>query len=118
METGIPSRLKEGSPITTTLHVAVRRFGPFESGIVKQFSDFCRTTGADAAIGITPFDLNPLHKALFQRRELADGRVGHRISLDRLDRRGAGGGADRRPFAISGKASDSGFPCGRGARRC
>ena len=56
-----------------TLRVAVRRFGPFETGIVKQFSDFCRVTGADATIDITAFNLNPLHEALFQRRELASG---------------------------------------------
>ena len=59
--------------MTPTLRVAVRRFGPFETGIVKQFSDFCRVTGADATLEITAFDLNPLHEALFQRRELANG---------------------------------------------
>ena len=59
--------------MTTTLRVAVRRFGPFESGIVKQFSDFVRASGTDASIEITAFDLNPLHEALFQRRELATG---------------------------------------------
>jgi multiple sugar transport system substrate-binding protein len=59
--------------MTTTLRVAVRRFGPFETSIVKQFADFCRVAGADAAIEITPFDLNPLHEALFVRRELATG---------------------------------------------
>lgn len=59
--------------MTTTLRVAVRRFGPFESGIVKQFADFCRVTGTDAAIEAVAFDLNPLHAALFERRELAGG---------------------------------------------
>lgn len=59
--------------MSTTLRVAVRRFGPFESGIVKQFSDFRRVTGVEANIEITPFDLNPLHEALFERRELASG---------------------------------------------
>jgi multiple sugar transport system substrate-binding protein len=59
--------------MTTTLRVAVRRFGPFESGIVKQFSDFCRVTGTDATIEAVAFDLNPLHETLFQRRELVSG---------------------------------------------
>lgn len=57
----------------TTLRVAVRRFGPFESGIVKQFADFARVSGTDARIEIAAFDLNPLHETLFQRRELATG---------------------------------------------
>ena len=59
--------------MSTTLRVAVRRFGPFESGIVAQFADYCRASGTDAAIEITPFDLNELHAALFQRRELLTG---------------------------------------------
>ena len=59
--------------MTKTLRVAVRRFGPFESGIVKQFSDFCRASGIDAGIEAVPFDLNPLHEALFEHRELATG---------------------------------------------
>ena len=59
---------------TPTLRVAVRRFGPFETGIVKQFEDFVRTYGLDARIEIEAFDLNPLHESLFVRRELATGR--------------------------------------------
>jgi multiple sugar transport system substrate-binding protein len=60
--------------MTTTLRVAVRRFGPFETGIVKQFDAFTRVSGADARIEVVPFDLNPLHETLFQRRELATDR--------------------------------------------
>jgi multiple sugar transport system substrate-binding protein len=59
--------------LTTTLRVAVRQFGPFESGIVKQFDDFAASTGVDARIEIVPMDLNPLHEALIVRRELAGG---------------------------------------------
>ncbi|HEY0912272.1 MAG TPA: hypothetical protein VGD75_18775, partial [Bradyrhizobium sp.] len=59
--------------MTTTLRIAVRRFAAFESAIVKQFDDFRVTHGVDARLEITPFDLNPLHGALFQRRELASG---------------------------------------------
>lgn len=56
-----------------TLRVAVRRFGPFESAIVKQFADFCATTGIDAAIDPIAMDLNPLHDAIIGRRGLATG---------------------------------------------
>ena len=59
--------------MTTTLRVAVRRFGPFETGIVKQFEDFAATAGVDARIEVEAFDLNPLHEALIERRGLADG---------------------------------------------
>ncbi|MBX6320422.1 MAG: extracellular solute-binding protein [Rhodospirillaceae bacterium] len=60
--------------MTTTIRIAVRRFGPFESAIAKQFEDFARTTGADARAAIEAMDLNPLHEALFERRELLSGR--------------------------------------------
>jgi len=46
-----------------TLRIAVRRFAPFESAIVKQFADFRATTGIDAAIEPVAMDLNPLHEA-------------------------------------------------------
>ncbi len=59
--------------MTITLRVAVRQFGPFESGIVKQFDDFIAKTGADARIDVQAMDLNPLHDALIGRRELASG---------------------------------------------
>ncbi|CAB3810666.1 extracellular solute-binding protein [Paraburkholderia fynbosensis] len=59
--------------MTHTLRVAVRQFGPFESGIVRQFDDFVAKTGEDARIEIEAMDLNPLHDALIGRRELAGG---------------------------------------------
>jgi multiple sugar transport system substrate-binding protein len=59
--------------LSTTLRIAVRQFGPFESGIVKQFDDFVAATGEDARIEIEAMDLNPLHDALIGRRELASG---------------------------------------------
>jgi multiple sugar transport system substrate-binding protein len=59
--------------LSTTLRVAVRQFGPFESGIVRQFEDFVAATGEDARIEIVAMDLNPLHDALIGRRELASG---------------------------------------------
>jgi multiple sugar transport system substrate-binding protein len=60
--------------MTTTLRIAVRQFGPFERAIARQFDDFVRTTGADARLETEVMDLNPLHEALFTRRELAGGR--------------------------------------------
>lgn len=49
----------------TTLRIAVRKFGPFESAIVKQFDDFRRVTGTDATLEAVAMDLNPLHESLF-----------------------------------------------------
>jgi multiple sugar transport system substrate-binding protein len=57
----------------TKMRVAVRRFGPFESAIEKQFADFVRSTGADAAIETVAMDLNPLHEALIGTSGLASG---------------------------------------------
>ncbi|HTW28829.1 MAG TPA: extracellular solute-binding protein [Acetobacteraceae bacterium] len=56
--------------MTETLRVAVRRFGPFETAIVRQFEDFARAQNVDARIEAEPLDLNPLHAALFGRAEL------------------------------------------------
>jgi multiple sugar transport system substrate-binding protein len=57
----------------TTIRVAVRKFGPFESAIARQFADFTRSTGTEARLEIEALDLNPLHESLFARRGLADG---------------------------------------------
>lgn len=59
--------------MTETLRIAVRRFGPFESGIVKQFESFRAATGVEAALEAVPFDLNELHAALFAQGGLKDG---------------------------------------------
>lgn len=56
-----------------TLRIAVRRFGPFESAITKQFDDFRAATGTDAAIELVAMDLNPLHEAIIGKRGLAKG---------------------------------------------
>lgn len=60
--------------MSSTLRIAVRKFEPFERGIVQQFDDFVRATGVDASIEIAAMDLNPMHEALFERRELASGK--------------------------------------------
>jgi multiple sugar transport system substrate-binding protein len=57
----------------TRLRIAVRKFGPFESAIEKQFADFVATTGADAALEAVAMDLNPLHEAAIGSRGLANG---------------------------------------------
>ena len=59
--------------MTATLRVAVREFDPFATALERQFADFRRMSGADAALEIVAMDLNPLHEALFERRELASG---------------------------------------------
>ncbi len=59
--------------MSETLRIAVRAFGPFETALARQFADFVRTTGADAALEAVPMDLNPLHDAVIGRRGLATG---------------------------------------------
>ena len=59
--------------MTATLRIAVRKFGPFESAIARQFADFVETTGVDARLEQEALDLNPLHARLFGNRELASG---------------------------------------------
>ncbi len=53
--------------------VAVRKFPPFESAIVKQWQSFAAASGSDLEIEAVAFDLNPLHAALFERGEAASG---------------------------------------------
>ena len=54
-----------------TFRVAVRKFPPFESAIVKQWHSFAAASGSKFAIEAVALDLNPLHAALFDRREAA-----------------------------------------------
>jgi multiple sugar transport system substrate-binding protein len=55
------------------LRIAVRRFGPFESAIARQFEDFVATTGVDATLDAVAMDLNPLHESAIAQRGLASG---------------------------------------------
>ena len=57
----------------TALRIAVRKFGPFESAIEKQFRDFVETSGVDATLEAIALDLNPLHETLIGSRGLARG---------------------------------------------
>ena len=59
--------------MTAKLRVAVRKFPPFESAIVRQFEDFIAKSGADATIEIDALDLNPLHERLFEKQAFASG---------------------------------------------
>jgi multiple sugar transport system substrate-binding protein len=56
-----------------TLRIAVRRFDPFESAIRRQFADFARAAGLQAAVELEPLELNELHRRLFAERGLGDG---------------------------------------------
>lgn len=57
----------------TRLRIAVRRFGPFESAIRKQFEDFVCVTGVEAELEAVAMDLNPLHDSAIGGRGLASG---------------------------------------------
>ncbi|WP_027135655.1 extracellular solute-binding protein [Geminicoccus roseus] len=98
--------------MTTTLRIAVRRFDAFESAIAKQFADFVRTSGEDAALDIQALDLNPLQEALFQRQELKSGAWDLAfLSTDWLAQAQADGSvADLHPFLESEAIPD--FPAG------
>ena len=57
----------------TTLRAAVRRFGPFEVTLRKQFDDFCATSGEDAALDAVAMDLDDLSQAMFADGGLKSG---------------------------------------------
>jgi multiple sugar transport system substrate-binding protein len=56
-----------------TFRIAVRKFGPFESAIQKQWASFCAATGCTLRIEAEPLDLHPLHDTLFARQGLKNG---------------------------------------------
>jgi len=56
-----------------TLRIAVRKFAPFESAIVRQFEDFRSVCEADIALEVEAMDLNPLHEAVIGSGGLARG---------------------------------------------
>ncbi|MDZ4718362.1 MAG: extracellular solute-binding protein [Roseiflexaceae bacterium] len=55
------------------LRIAVRKFGPFESAIQKQYADFQDVTGCPLALEFEALDLNPLYETLFTNGGLRDG---------------------------------------------
>lgn len=56
-----------------TLRIAVRKFGPFESAIQKQYADFQTQTGCPLSLEFVALDLNPLYETLFTNGGLRDG---------------------------------------------
>src|SRR5439155_16392966 len=56
-----------------TIRIAVRKFGPFEDAIRRQFDDFARRENVDAAMTFDALELNDLHVNLFERGGLRDG---------------------------------------------
>lgn len=55
------------------LRVAIRKFGPFESAIEKQFASFKAATGSSLELDSEALDLNPLVDALFIHGGLQNG---------------------------------------------
>lgn len=53
------------NPRTGTFRIAVRKFGPFESAIQKQWESFCSSTGCRLRLDAQALDLHPLHDGLF-----------------------------------------------------
>ena len=57
----------------STLRVAIRKFGPFESAIQKIWQSFQEATGCPLELEAEALDLNPLYESLFTRGGLKDG---------------------------------------------
>lgn len=60
-------------PDNDVLRIAVRKFGPFESAIQKQYADFQAATGCPLRLEAVPLDLNPLYEGLFKDGWLKEG---------------------------------------------
>jgi multiple sugar transport system substrate-binding protein len=56
-----------------TFRVAVRKFGPFESAIRKQWDAFAASEGAGLTLELEPLDLHPLYQTLFEEEGLRRG---------------------------------------------
>jgi multiple sugar transport system substrate-binding protein len=59
--------------VSDTLRVAIRKFGPFESAIAKQYADFQMASDCRLRLEPVALDLNPLFETLFTRGGLKDG---------------------------------------------
>ena len=55
------------------LRIAVRKFGPFEDAIRRQFDDFAQRESVDARMEFDALELNELHAALFEKDGLKNG---------------------------------------------
>ncbi len=58
---------------TSSFRIAIRKFGPFESAIGKEWSSFAEASGVTLALESEALDLNPLYESLFTRGGLKDG---------------------------------------------
>jgi multiple sugar transport system substrate-binding protein len=56
-----------------TFRIAVRKFGPFESAIQKQWDSFNSAARTGLTLEAVPFDLQPLSETLFEREALLRG---------------------------------------------
>ena len=57
-------------PRDRQFRIAVRKFGPFESAIQKQWEIFAASTASDFVLEAVAFDLHPLYKSLFEQQGL------------------------------------------------
>lgn len=55
------------------LRIAIRKFGPFESAIQKQYAAFQAATGCPMQLEFESLDLNPLYETLFTSQGLKNG---------------------------------------------
>ena len=58
---------------TSSLRIAVRKFGPFETAIAKIWQQFQATSGDSSRLEAEALDLHPLHAALLEQQGLKDG---------------------------------------------
>ena len=72
-----PERMRDRVAATMSrklsLRIAVRKFGPFEDAIRRQFDDFARRNRVDATMAFDSLDLNDLHPTVFDRGAMHDG---------------------------------------------
>jgi multiple sugar transport system substrate-binding protein len=59
--------------MTEKLRIAVRKFGPFESAIQKQYASFQAASGCPLELEIASLDLGPLYETMFTNGGLAGG---------------------------------------------
>lgn len=103
---------KAGENRSRSFRIAVRKFGPFESALEKQWQAFEAQAGTGLSMEMAPLDLEPLHRQLFSEGGLANGSYDlAMISTDWLAEADASHGlVDLSPFLA--KSPPSGYPNG------
>jgi multiple sugar transport system substrate-binding protein len=61
------------NPPRDSFRIAIRKFGPFESAIEKQWRAFCRATGCKLNLEARSHELHELHDTLFAQQGLKNG---------------------------------------------